>query len=638
MPIVPTFEAGTTTVGSSRIRATPTDTGMDRAGETLVTIGEQLQAARDRNDLVNAQLDFEEGMLDINKQFADDTGFGDIRERRADAVKELVDRVTDGLSDRAREEATPLFRDMQLKDEASFDATATKSEAGYRIALFEEKKNTLLNSFIYAESDEEKETALDKIDAGMDSLAPFMNPDTMAKFREGTMADAKYLRASVRIPGMVRAGEKFNPKKFKELDPGQVIKLQNQYNQERNRIDAENRAYFQDRIADHNAILMGTGQDDGLADEMARRGAYDLAKETRDNDKINKTVYDAVSRGSAEATSGSIAEKYSKAREKLSFGVGDKMAAEKSKALQALDRAAAAEVADFMKDPAAYVTEQFPPAEGEPMPQYAARITEQQRRAAGDKYFPARVLTKAQAGQFKARMSGAIQSGNTEDVIGMLYEISDFGPKYQHQVLSELDAPGALHVAMDSDEGTAMNIAQLAAVAKAKDIDPEYVPLDNVNEIMSTDYMEMLDARMQYDQNPSLIDYRNSLVDLAHKWIASGKDVEDLFDQYNVVVTDNVNAEITPGVDTGVFQDRVESYLESFDFTPFVSDGNAYKQDIIEKLKSQSIVVNASDSEPRLQYGQRGFYVLNPMTSTILRDQLSGEPLLITEDQVLGGV
>jgi hypothetical protein len=639
MPDVPTFTAQVPGPSGRGVRATvqggPSD--LDQVGSELQNIGNEIEAFRDKNDLVNAQLSFEEGLVEINKQFDGDTGFGDIRERRAASVEKLKNKVTENLSDRARAEADPVFRELLLNDEVAFDAQALKSEGEVRVGAFEERKNLLMNSFIYSETDEEKQLAMEKINIGLDSIAPFIPVDRMAKYREGIVSDAKYLRHSARIPGQARAGEKFDPKKYKDIQPGQVVQLQNQFNATLREISAENKAYYNSRIADHNAILMSTGQDDGLGREMEQRGSRDLSADVRANDKINLVVYDAVSRGSAESATGSIADKYAAAREKLSYGVGDDMAAEKQQALNALNTAAAREMADFKADPAAFVAQTSPPLENESPAEYADRTTDLQRTLAGDKYTPVKVLTKGQVSGFKAQMTNALTTGDSQTTVGLLNEIRNFGPRYEHQVLSELKAPGSLHVAMDADEGTASLIASLAATPKATDLDPQYNYNDNVDSIMSTPYLSMLNERISYDTNPSLVEYRNSLVDLGHKWLAAGKDIDDLFSHYNVAESNRGSVIISPGIDEDDFEDNVDKLFEGIDFSPFVSDGNPHKVAILGKLKSDAQIANAPATDERLEPGQVGFYVINPMTNGLLRSYEDGAPLLLTQDRIMGG-
>jgi hypothetical protein len=646
MATVPQFQAqvGGGPVRGPRAQETGVAQGFGQAGDTLQGIGNEIETLRDRNDLVNAQLDFEEGLIEINAQFDGDTGFEDVRERRAAAVKELKNSITENLSTRAMSEADPLFREFLLKDEIAFDAQATKTEGEHRVAMFESKRNLLMNSFIYAESDDEKKAAMTKMEVGLDSIAPFIPVDKMQSYREGFITDAKYLRQSARIPGMARAGEKFDPSKYTELEPGQVVKLQSQYNATLREMDAENRAFYSERIADHNAILMGTGDNDGLADQLEARGARDLAKTVRDNDSINRIVYDTVSAATASSVTGSIAEKYAIAREKLSYGVGDTMAAEKQKAISVLNTAAAREMASFNADPAAYVQQSSPMQEGESLAMYADRITQLQRVAAGDAYFPAKVLTKDQVNEYNTRTTLALNSGETQTVVNLLDEIRSFGPRYEHQVLTEAKAPNALHIAMDATDGDAMVISTLSALKSPKDVDPTYKELDNVDEIMNSDYVKMLTERVAYDPNPSLVDYRNSMIDLAHKWLASGRDMDDLFKMYNVADSGRGTVVLSQGLDEDDFEDKIDSYLESVDFSAYVSDANPYKADIVEKLKSDAQVANAPSSDDRLEPGQVGFYMINPMTSGVLREYPGnnigqpGKPLLITQDEIMGFV
>lgn len=640
MAEVPTFTADASigVTRGPRAGATGLAGSLAQAGGELQRIGATLNEFRDRNDLVNAQLDFEEGLVGINKQFEGDTGFGDIRERRESAVNDLISQVTENLSENARAEANTEFREFLIKDGVAFDAQATKSEGEYRVALFESKKNTLMNSYIYAQTDEEKEEALNKMNTGLDSIAPFVPVDKMAEYREAFINDANFLRYSTLIPAMARSGERFDPKTYVDLDPGQVVKLKNLYNSTLTDIRSEAKAFYNERIADHNAILMGTGDNDGLAMELERMGAPDLAKQVRDNDTINMVVYDAVSEAAASSAEMSIAEKYQKAREKLTFGVGDTLAAEKQQALNSLNTSAAKEMAAFRADPAAFVMRNAPVREGETPAMYTDRVTNLQKVAAGDRFFPAQPLSQGQADDFSNRFTLAINSGDSEMVVGLLNEVAQFGPRFEHQILSQVKVPGGIHIAMDANDGKAVMISSLSAIKSPKDIDAGYVELANVSEIMSEPYIQMLKERIEYDPNPTLIQYQNELVNLAHKWLASGRDLDNLFDHYNVADSDRGTVILSSGIDDDDFDDNMERYMENVDFSLYVSDGNPYKMNIIEKLRDDAQIANAPSSDDRLEPGQTGFYVINPMTGTALRNMMDGTPLLVTQDDIMGYV
>jgi len=487
MPVIPQITAQPVAVSASAGRMTPdtsTAQALASAGATLQGIGNAWADIRDRDDIVSAQIAFERGLVDLDKQYQDDNKFGDIRDRRAQDVKDLSARVLDGISEAAKRSLAPEIAKAQLSDSVRFDAFAMKREGAHRLNRFEENKSFLMNSYIYAADEKELADAENKIMISVEAVKPFLPADKVAAFSNQIVNEARYLRASNGIEEQVRSGAKFDPSKYSTLQPEQVVRLQSQWNQTEKNIKAESKAYYNERVQDHRTVMLNLGKDSGLADELLGMGNADLAAKVMAQDKIDRAVYGVLSDAAAVNKSGSIIEKYDRAISSLSYGPQDTMAAEKQQAIDTIKSARAHAIKEFTADPVKVVLESgVTRKDGESLASFSARVMDKQRELAGDVRFPVEVLSKDQQTAFKGEMQAAIDSNDSNKVLDILATLGDF-KQYQHQALSELKINNGLHVAMDADPATATRITKLLNVKMPKELNADYKAADNVSKIM----------------------------------------------------------------------------------------------------------------------------------------------------------
>lgn len=635
MPRIESFIAQGAQVQRQGRVQTSGGTGLAKVGSVLQNIGETLADFRDRDDIVQAQLNFERGMIDIDKKYEKDQDFSTVRERRTLDVKNLISSSMQNLSDRATKELQPELDKALLADEVRFNANSTKLEGVARIAKFEENKNLLMNSYIYAASDSELEAAEKKIGTAIDAIQPWLPADKAANFRNQIFSDARYLRASNQVDARVRAGEMFDPKDFLALDPNQVIRLEGKWNDVKRNVLNESRAYYSERIQDHRIVMQNTGKDSGLAKELLGMGNPQLAEKVAKQDGIDRIVYSAVQQANAENHTGSIVDKYNKAAESLSYGEKDSFAAEKQQALDSLEKAKSAEIKGFKSDPMSFVSSYgVTPVEGESLPEFLRRATLKQKELAGDERFDFKVLNLNYKNELQAKLRVAQADNNGPAVAEVLKDLRAFGP-YANNALQELGVSGGMHIALDSTSQNAEIISNIDSL-KLSEISTEYNKIENITNILGHPYLKMLESKVSVTNNPNIIKYRNDVVLLAHKWIASGRELDDLFAQYNISIGDNVNAVIGTGIDPDEFSQKATKLLTKTDFSSFVSNDNPHKEDILKKLKEEAYLQNAEEGDERIPKGERGYYVANPMNNdSVLRSQETGLPLLFLENEIL---
>lgn len=420
--------------------------------------------------------------------------------------------------------------------------------------------------------------------------------------------------------------------RIKELE-ADANKKQSEYNKLVRQSNAEVRQIVQDGEKNHFAVLASEGVDDGYADRLEEAGGRKEAERVRQLDEVYREIYYATQETPED---GIVTANYDDALKRLSVVAGDPMAAKKMQAKSDLLAARQNSIKRFLADPASDAMQMgVVRNEGEPASEYAGRLIAKQHERAGDKNFSAKILSVSQTKAIQQDIQSALDANDSQRVVGMISEIKDYG-QYQHQVLSELGLDSSLHVAMDAqNDAMADVIVKLSGMKSAKEVNPEYMAENNVSNILGSDFIQYLTEKIERDPSPQLTEYRASMIGLAHKWIASGRDLNELFSMYNVQDSGRGTVIMSQGINEDDFEDGAENVLMSLDYSRYVPSGNPYKTEVVNRLKTDSQLVDAASSDNRVPKGERGFYVWNPSTGGVLVDQVTGDKMLLLENEIM---
>lgn len=636
-----TASVGGSGVTGVRASAPSPSSAIQKTGDVLIGIANKLSEAKDNDDLLNAQLQYTKAKSSLFSSYSERTDFAQAKEDYEKELGNIVENLKTGVSKRVAGVIDQQFKPVAQRDSIQFMAEMEKREGAFRLARFEENKDVLLNAYIFATTDEQKEQGLAAIETGVEAIRPFMNDDGFVKYKDGLLDSAKYNREARLIPEYIAQGIEFDAKNYSSLNPEQVLALEKAWKAEKQKKAALATSYYKDRINDHNTILLNMGKDDGLANELASMGAHSLADKVRSQDKLNKVVYDTVLGVEAKESFRSIDEKYEAALSKLSYDVGDEQAYEKQQVIDTLKAAHAREKKAFEKDPAMYAASALGMEEEDvamlSQAEYRDALIQRQKELAGDLYFPAKILTEGERDVLQKAYAEAIASQNMEALSSIVGEIQSFG-RYKYALLDELEAPPEVGIALDSSPRIAEKILSLASL-KIKEIQPDFDVKYEVDNVTSSDYVKMLDYQIAKDPaNVSLITHRNKIVEMGLKWIASGQEIDDLFSAYEVVDDDSGRYVLPKGMDKRVFNKKADTYLRtSVNYEDTILDSNPNKESLIKYYKEEATLVNAPPSDFRMREGEIGFYIQNPVTGKALIDYNTGHPVLLKDSDILSG-
>ena len=638
MPVIPTFDATISTDVAALPKATPqlgVATGISRVGAVAQEIGSTLSEIRDRGDIVDAQLQFEAGIALLDEQFKTDTNFVDIRERRAGQVLELAENVQQNISDRARRVLSEDLKKAVQADEIRFNSETFKREGQFKVAEFERNKNLYAHGYVFAKTPEDREAQRQKLQAKISTLLPYMNPDVAAKYERTLFNELNFARHSNEVPDLLRAGEDFNEDRYKgELNASQILQIKGKFLSAKNSLESEVNSIIRSEIKNHEAVMLNKGEDTGLALRVEQMGFPEKADEIRRQDEIRMALFSALNEAGSVNESGSLLDEAKITRELLAYDKDDPDAAFKQKALDTFNKFMVEKTKLLKKDPATVVAQYIERREGETNEQWSSRRKAKEIELAGFSAFEWKVLTNAEANIFTDRINQAIQVNDGESFAAIMDEINTYGD-YRHKVLQELELNGSMHVALTAIGNKRDVIFKLERTKKPTDIDSTYVEDDHQDEIDELPFIQFLDQKSLRTLNENDLKLRDDMRLLAHKWNATGRDIEELFNHYNPSNTDRVNAMLSSTTNPDTFDERANVALRNADFSNMVSPNNANKDRAIERLKDAAYLVSADQTDERLESGARGFYVYNPFTNAIVFDQTTKEPMLFTEDEIL---
>ncbi len=640
MPTIPTFDAqiGGGIVSQPKATAdTGLAQGLEQVGRVAQDIGNTLAEIRDRGQVVDAQLNFERGIAQLDDKYRNDFNFGTARARRADDVNALSENIQDGLSDNAKRALQDTLKQAVSADEIRFNGETFKKEGQYRVGEWEQNKDEYTYGYVFAKTDEDREVQRQKIQAKIQTLTPFMNPEVAAKYEQKFFNTLDFNRFSEEIPDRLSQGLGFDEERYKGIiSPQQILQLRAKYKSEKSSLKSKVTSEYNELIQKHDTIYVNKGIDDGLADKIERMGDPKLAAQIRADDTVRKVVYDASVVAGADLPDDNLGERYNKIRSQLQYDKDDPLAFEKQKALDMVDRMEVAQAKAMNNDPTTIVNQYIKKSDTETNSQWASRVKEKTVELTGSNDAKWNVLTKGQQQAFKDDITGAQKRGDGEEVKALMEQLDSYG-EFKHKVLSEIGLNGDMHIAMTAKGNKQDAIFYLSQQKNAKSVNKDYDYdefEDDINALPFVVFLQDKVARFPSDAN---IKMRDDIIELAHKWKAYGGDFGTLFDHYNPARSKRINGILSQGIDPDVFDNKANTLLKNVDWDPYISQTRANRERYMKKVQENSYLVNADPTDSRLEKGSKGFYVFNPFTGGKVVDLTTEKalPLLIREDDVM---
>ena len=649
MPVIPSFNAQLSSGIVSQPKATAQNqvaAGLAQAGAVSQQIGNTLAEIKDKSDIVEAQLGFQESVALAQDRYKNDPDFHTVEDRFNSDLKQASEESLSGLSKAAQRTLGPELKFAMQAENARFKSLTFQRSGDVAKQKLDARKPQLLNPVANARNEEELEAAVSAVKRAGASVKPYYGPGEYEAVEAKLLQEGYYQRAIRVARDQADLGLPFDPKdKFlqENLTPNLILKVEGAYNarKKNNRTTAQSNYSLNYNNGKAAAFATGdTAQLSALSDGLRSTGDVGKADILDSEITVLSDLYTAKQEVLSKDPHISLEALKAKMSTDDRFVIkGDSTDAKyRADAQRNLNAIIDQQIALRDDDPAAYSQSTMEALEGESPEQFIDRSIKRQQTLSGDKAQIGTVLNKQANAKITSLFARGIQDGNTGLIEAGFAEIDVLG-KYGHQALKELKLPAEMSIALDFfRRGNAVGMARATGLASKKtpqDINPKYKDSEKLDEVLSDPYVNYWVSQNALNPLNDDSDYVEGIINMGHKILASGGKLSEYFGQYPTVVGNHAVAVVPQGVNPNQFNRGADQMITNqIDFSVAVPASNADRNDVINELKAKAKLVSAPPSDSRLDKGDTGYYVQSP-TGALVKNLKTNTLMIVRHSDVM---